>query len=68
MDRVPVRRFKKNLEFLKEYTLLCDEELEVMVTCMGTAYSMCCRCHLKITHTSAGIGFWFYVDWDFLAY
>ena len=36
MERVPVRRFKKNLEFLKEYTLLCDEELEVMVTCMGT--------------------------------
>jgi hypothetical protein len=63
MDRVPVRRFKKNLE----YTLLCDE-LEVMVMCMGTAYSMCCRCHLKITHTSAGIGFWSYVDWNFLAY
>jgi len=40
MGRVPVRRFKKNLEFLKEYTLLCDEELEVMVTSMGTTYSM----------------------------
>jgi hypothetical protein len=36
MERVAVMRFKKNLEFLKEYTLLCDEELEVMVTCMGT--------------------------------
>jgi hypothetical protein len=36
MERVPVRRFKKNLEFLKEYTLLCDEKLGVMVTCMGT--------------------------------
>jgi hypothetical protein len=28
MEKVPVRRFKKNLQFFKEYTLLCDEELE----------------------------------------
>jgi hypothetical protein len=62
MERVSGRRFKKNLEFLKEYTLLCDDELEIMVMCMGNTYSMCCRCHIKITHTSAGIGFWSCVD------
>jgi hypothetical protein len=57
MERVPGRRFKKNLEFLKEYTLLCDDELEVMVTCKGPTYSMFCRHHIQITHISAGIGF-----------
>jgi hypothetical protein len=40
MERVPVRRYKKNLKFLKEYTLLCGGELEVMVTSIGTTYSM----------------------------
>ena len=68
MERMSRKRFKKNLEFFKEYTLLCDKELEVMVMFMGTTYSMCCRCHIKITHISAGISFWSYVEWNFLAY
>jgi hypothetical protein len=67
MERVPGRRFKKNLELLKEYTFLCDEELEVRVTFMGITYSLCCRCHKNHQYFSRH---WFlvYVDWDFLAY
>jgi hypothetical protein len=49
----------KKLEFLKEYALQCNEQLEVMVTYMGTTYNMCCRLHMKITHISAGS--WFMV-------
>jgi hypothetical protein len=33
------KEIKKNWNFFKEYALLCDERLEVMVTCMGTMAS-----------------------------
>jgi hypothetical protein len=26
--------------------------------------SICCRAHTNITHISAGVGFWTYIDWD----
>jgi hypothetical protein len=47
---------------LKEYTLLCDEELEVVVKSIGTTYSVCWRYNMNIIHISAGTGVWMYVD------
>jgi hypothetical protein len=43
-------------------------ELEVVLTCLGTTYSMCCRDNTKITHIVAAIGFWSYVDCDCFAH
>ena len=57
-QRMPVKRFKQNQEFPKENALLLDKEQEVMLTCMGITYSMCCRDNTKITHIVASISFW----------
>jgi hypothetical protein len=59
---MPIERVEQNQEILKEYTILFHEELEGMLTCMGTIYSMCCRDNMKLTHIEARIGFWTYVD------
>jgi hypothetical protein len=34
----------------------------------GNHQIICCRDHTNFTHTSAGIGFWTYVDWDRFAH
>jgi hypothetical protein len=44
---------------------LSDEELKVVLKCMGTTWSICCRDHANVSYISAGIGFWTYVEWDF---
>ena len=34
---------------------------------METTYSFCCRDNMNVTHISARIGVWTYVDWEFYA-
>jgi hypothetical protein len=45
-------------EFSTAYAPLWDEELKVVLKCMGTTQSIFCRNHKIIAHTSAGIGLW----------
>jgi hypothetical protein len=33
---------------------------------MGTTQSICCIDNRNVTHSSAGVIVWTYVDWDFL--
>jgi hypothetical protein len=46
---------------------LRDEELQVVLNCMGTTQSICCRDHTNMA-VSAGTGFCTYVDWDLFAH
>jgi hypothetical protein len=57
-QRMPIKRFKQNWEFPKENALLLNKQLEVMLTCMGTTYSMCCSNNTKISHIVTSISFW----------
>jgi hypothetical protein len=45
-----------------------DEELKVVLKCMGTTHSIFCRGHTNIAHISVGSGFWAFIDWESLAY
>jgi hypothetical protein len=45
---------------------LYDEELKVVLKCMGTTKSICCEDHLNISHISAATGFWTFVGEKFL--
>jgi hypothetical protein len=40
---------------------LCDEELNVVLQCIGITQSICCSDHINVTHISAGIDFWSYM-------
>jgi hypothetical protein len=46
-------------------TLCLWDELEVVLTCMGSRQSIPCTANTKITNISAGIGFWTFVDKKF---
>jgi hypothetical protein len=59
-QRMPDRRIEWNQEFLINCTPLCNEELKVVLKCVGTTQSICCRDHTNIGHISAGIGFWIF--------
>jgi hypothetical protein len=48
-------RYLKVLVYL---TPINDLELEVVLKCMGTTYSICYRDHTNIAHITAGMGFW----------
>jgi hypothetical protein len=61
-----VKKLAWNQEFLKEYTLLCDRELKLMLMCMETTENMCCRDNNNITHGTTGTGIWTCVDWILL--
>jgi hypothetical protein len=52
--------------FDRACTSLYNEELEVVLKCMGATYSICCRDHTNIAHISAGMDIWTYVDWEYL--
>jgi len=45
------------MNFWKSVHFIWEKELKVLLTCMGTTQSICCRDNMKITHISAGIGF-----------
>jgi hypothetical protein len=60
-----------NLEVLQQWTENARQEIQakpgisereyplvVMLTCMGTTYSMCCTDNMKISHIVARISFW----------
>jgi hypothetical protein len=66
--QMPVRTFGWNQEFSTKYAPLCEEKLKVVLECMGTKRSICCRDDTNFARISAGIGFWTYVDWAFYAH
>jgi hypothetical protein len=51
---MPVRRLESNKEFSSECSPLCDEELKVVLMCMGTTWNISCSYH---AHIPAGTGF-----------
>jgi hypothetical protein len=52
-------------QFSTECAPLCDEELKVVLNCMGATWNICCRDHTNIAHILAGIYFWTHVDREF---
>jgi len=50
------------LGYFKAYSTLCDKELKVVLTRVGTAQGIWCRGDVKIVHSSADIGVWTYFD------
>jgi hypothetical protein len=53
-------------QFSTECAPLCDEELNVVLKCMGVTWNIRCRDHTNIAHISVRVGFWTYVGWDYL--
>jgi hypothetical protein len=45
---------------------VCDKEVKVTLTRVGTVQGICCRGDMKIVHSAANFGVWTYVDWGFL--
>jgi hypothetical protein len=63
-----VRKLERKQQFFNEHALVGDEKLTVVMTGMETTNSICCRDHINITHTLAGIGVWTCVDFDICAH
>jgi hypothetical protein len=67
--RMPVRGIEWKQELQAERTPVCDEELKVVLQCMGITYTAASA--EEITRTSpisAGDGFWTCVHWDDIAH
>jgi hypothetical protein len=47
---------------------LSNKELKVVLKFMGATYSICCRDHTSVAHSSTGNVFWKYVDCDSFAH
>jgi hypothetical protein len=54
------------LGYFKDYSTLCDKEVKVMLTSVGTVEGVCCRGDMKIVHSSADVSVWTCFDWGFL--
>jgi hypothetical protein len=52
-----VRRFERSHELSTDFALVCDEESEIVLKCMGTAQTTCCRDHTNMAHISPGTAF-----------
>jgi hypothetical protein len=52
------RELSETRNFPTECASLWDEELKVVLKCMGTTRSIYCTDHIYIAHISAGISFW----------
>jgi hypothetical protein len=59
---MPVRIFEKKAGIIDKCVPLCDEDLKVVLKCIGTTQIIRCRDHMNIAHTSVRTGFWTYVN------
>jgi hypothetical protein len=50
-------------EVLTECAPLCEEELKVVLKCMGTMNIICCTNHKSVVDITAGTDIWSHADW-----